>query len=141
MHSSRMRTARLLTVSQHALPGGVYLVGGVPSQGSVPAWEGVHAHRGCTCLGGGTWPGTPPPWTEWLTDRCKNITLPQTSFAGGKNTTLCKKYIFIIFRMNRVLQSRLWAVFVSCVLCLCSAYCVMLVTQNTWHRHRTQNTC
>ena len=26
-----------------------------------------------------------PPWTEWLTDRCKNITLPQTSFAGGKN--------------------------------------------------------
>ena len=25
-----------------------------------------------------------PLWTEWLTDRCKNITLPQTSFAGGK---------------------------------------------------------
>ena len=33
-----------------------------------------------------------PLWTEWLTDRCKNITLPQTSFAGGKNmdlTPLC----------------------------------------------------
>ena len=30
-----------------------------------------------------------PPWTEWLTDRCKNITLRQTSFAGGnkRNTT------------------------------------------------------
>ena len=25
-----------------------------------------------------------PPWTEWLTDRCKKITLHQTSFAGGK---------------------------------------------------------
>ena len=33
IHSSKMRTAHLLTVSQHALPGGV------------PAW-------GCTCLGG-----------------------------------------------------------------------------------------
>ena len=27
----------------------------------------------------------PPLWTEWLTDRCNNITLPQTSFAGGNN--------------------------------------------------------
>ena len=39
MHSSRMRTACLLTVPQHALPGGVpaqgvYLPGGVPAQGS-----------------------------------------------------------------------------------------------------------
>ena len=34
-----MRTARLLTVSQHAL------MGGVPAQGGVPAW-------GCTCPGG-----------------------------------------------------------------------------------------
>ena len=25
-----------------------------------------------------------PLWIEWLTDRCKNITLPQTSFVGGK---------------------------------------------------------
>ena len=79
-HSSRMCTARLLTVSQHALPGGVlarectcwgvylpgsvsvqgvYLPGGVPAQGGAPA-------RGCTCPGGGrtclwgcTCPGTP----------------------------------------------------------------------------------
>ena len=28
---------------------------------------------------------TPPPPVDRLTDRCKNITLPQTSFAGGKN--------------------------------------------------------
>ena len=36
--------------------------------------------RGCipACNGVDT-----PLWTEWLTDRCKNITLPQTSFAGG----------------------------------------------------------
>ena len=27
---------------------------------------------------------TPPPWTEWQTG-VKNITLPQTSFAGGNN--------------------------------------------------------
>ena len=39
MHSSRMRTARLLTVSQHALsrggslPGGCLLGGGVSAQG------------------------------------------------------------------------------------------------------------
>ena len=25
-----------------------------------------------------------PLWTEWLTDKCKRITLPQTSFANGK---------------------------------------------------------
>ena len=64
MHSSGMRTARLLTVSQHALwqggvpaqrggalargvpAQGVYLPGGVPTQGGVPAQWGV-----CTCLG------------------------------------------------------------------------------------------
>ena len=48
MHSSRMRTTRLLTVSQHALAGrctcqGVYLPGGGPARGmylpgGVPAW-------------------------------------------------------------------------------------------------------
>ena len=27
----------------------------------------------------------PPLWTEFLTHSCKNITLPQTSFAGGNN--------------------------------------------------------
>ena len=39
---------------------------------------------------GGSPPGTPPPeadtplWTEFLTHAYENITLPQTSFAGGK---------------------------------------------------------
>ena len=73
MHSSRMRTARLLTVSQHALLGGVpargvYLTGGVPAQGGY--------------LLGGV-PAQVP--VNRMTDRCKNITLPLTSFAGGKN--------------------------------------------------------
>ena len=75
---------------------GVYLPGGVPAR-DVPAGEylplvylpqgvyppmGVHLLGECTCPGGGVgrYPpplgaGTPPPlWTEWLTDRCKNIT-------------------------------------------------------------------
>ena len=30
-------------------------------------------------------PCMPPPWTEFLTHASENITLPQTSFAGGKN--------------------------------------------------------
>ena len=52
---------------------------------------------------GGSPQGTPradtPPWTRHppgpgippvnrMTDRCKNITLPQTSFAGGNNITI-----------------------------------------------------
>ena len=143
LHSSRMRTARVLTVSPSMLctggsvcsqevcvpgpgpggvsgPGGVYLVlgvclllGGVPgpggctgSRGGVPGWGvvsgpgggapglgGVPGPGGCTWLGclllGRCVPGhgggvrySPP--VNRMTNRCKNITLPQTSFAGGK---------------------------------------------------------
>ena len=50
-----------------------------------------------------------PLWTEWLTDRCKNITLPQTSFAGGKNREKCGSYCIkvqnILFPL-RILQQR-----------------------------------
>ena len=63
MHSSRMRTARLLAVSR-SIQGGCVCPGGC-----IPA-----------CNGSDT--TTPPPWTE--SDRCKGMTLPQTSFAGGK---------------------------------------------------------
>ena len=86
MHSSRMRTACLLTVSQHALPGrgvpaervnlpgvylsrgvyrpGGYLPGGVYLPGDVHAWgvylPGDVPARGCTCPGGvPTWGGIP----------------------------------------------------------------------------------
>ena len=73
MHSSWMRIAHLLTVSQHAL------LGGVPARG----WEGVYL-LGCVCTCSGYLPRYPPPPVNRMTDRCKNITLPQTSFAGGK---------------------------------------------------------
>ena len=66
MHSSRMRTARVLTVSHSML-----CTGGC-------TWS-----RGWGVPGPGV-SGTPPLWTEFLTDTSENITLPQTSFAGGK---------------------------------------------------------
>ena len=66
MHSSGMRTARLLTVSLHALWWGCTCQGGVPAWAGVPtggtcpgactclgvylSW-GVYLPRGCTCLG------------------------------------------------------------------------------------------
>ena len=89
--------------------GGVPAQGGyLPRGGGVPAWgctcQGVYLPRGwCTCLGGvsargctcpgvylpgggylprGYLPRYSPP-VDRMTDRCKNITLPQTSFAGG----------------------------------------------------------
>ena len=67
MHSSRMRTARLLPVSPslHCSRGG-----GVPARG-VPA-QGVY-------LLGGTCPGTPP---RVQTDTCKNITF--ANFVSGR---------------------------------------------------------
>ena len=34
--------------------------------------------------------GSPYPPVNRMTNRCKNITLPQTSFAGGKNVTIEK---------------------------------------------------
>ena len=133
IHSSRVRTARLLTASQHAV--------GVPAWGVYLPGRGMYLPRGCTCLGGGvpargctclggvpafgctclgylsrgcTWLGGIPargylpgvnlprgvpargdvpargylpmysPPVNRTTDRCKNITLPQTSFTGGK---------------------------------------------------------
>ena len=61
---------------------GVYLVlGGVPAPGGYLVW-GVPGRGGLTC------PGTPPLWTEFLTHASENITLPQTSFAGG-NQSIC----------------------------------------------------
>ena len=74
MHSSRKRNARLLTVSKHALMGEYLPMGGYLPGGYLP--------RGVYLL------GVPaqvlPPPVNRTTDRCKNITLPQTSFTGGK---------------------------------------------------------
>ena len=55
--------------------GGAWSGRGVPSPGGMGAWSGgvsQHALR-----------QTPPPVNR-MTNRCKNITLLQTSFAGGK---------------------------------------------------------
>ena len=55
---------------------------GVPGPGGVPG-QGVYL-----VLGGYLVRYSPPPVNR-MTNRCKNITLPQTLFAGGKKT--CKK--------------------------------------------------
>ena len=57
-------------VGVYLLLGGCLLPGVVCFGGSVPGPGGVY--------------GTPP--VNRMTNRCKNITLPQTSFAGGKNS-------------------------------------------------------
>ena len=76
MHSSRMRTVRfsgrrggLASGQEGCLPGGVCPGG---------------------CLPGGR--GFTPPllWTEWLTDRCKNITFPQLRLWAVINLFDCK---------------------------------------------------
>ena len=68
MHSSRMRTAR-----SSSRPG-------VFSTRQPPSREQTH------------------PWTEFLTHASENITLPQTSFAGGNkpinNTGSCGNILF-----------------------------------------------
>ena len=57
MHSSRIRTARLLTVTQHALLG-VYLPGGCTCLGGT--FQGIPAQGVCTCPGGvPAWGGLP----------------------------------------------------------------------------------
>ena len=38
------------------------------------------------------WEANPPPSVTGMTHRCKNITLPQTSFTGGKDEIEQKKY-------------------------------------------------
>ena len=52
----------------------------------------MHAWREGTCLGGmhawgcvHAWGVCMSPPVNRMTDACENITLPQTSFAGGKN--------------------------------------------------------
>ena len=59
-----MRATRLLT-----LKGGAVQGGGAGRGGVLSITTGIDIIT--------------PPWIEWLIDRCKDITLPQTSFAGG----------------------------------------------------------
>ena len=93
MHPSRMGTAHLLTYpgmgdcfqggglrNQRGLPGGSAQlgVGGCASGGGLPV-RGVNP-GGYASYGG---VGQTPRWTEGMTHACENVTLPQTSFAGG----------------------------------------------------------
>ena len=75
LHSSRMRTARSLTVSPSMLCLGAWSRGvwfwGESGPGGVVS---QHALR----------QNPPPPWTEFLTHASENITLHQTSFAGDQ---------------------------------------------------------
>ena len=80
-------------------PGGCTCLvqGGVPGPWGVPAWSmegGVPAWSGGGVPGPGGYLSGPggmclvrysPLWTEWMTDRCKNITLAKTSFRSVKN--------------------------------------------------------
>ena len=90
MHSSRMRTARLLPVSP-----------------SMRCSRGCTCREGgCTCLGVYLPRGVPvqalPPVNR-MTDRCKNITLPQTSFAGSnKNAFQWNAYHLLVDHIQGV---------------------------------------
>ena len=88
MHSSRMRTACLLTVSHSILGVSAWgrCVQRVCVRGDVcpgvcvcPGW----GRQGWVCIPACNGADLPP--LNRTTDRCKNITLPQTSFVGGKN--------------------------------------------------------
>ena len=90
LHSSRMCTTHALTVSWGVwgctcLVLGVYL----PSPGGVCTClvlGGTCLVRRGTCLVlGGCTGQVLPLWTEFLTHASENITLPQTSFAVGKD--------------------------------------------------------
>ena len=84
MHSSRMRTTR-----SSSCPGGS--PPGTSREQTPPGADPPPPQsRPPTARHAGIPPamhaGMPPPPVNRMTDRCKNITLPQTSFAGGKNS-------------------------------------------------------
>ena len=65
----------------HAWPGCAWQ-GGVHGRGH--AWQGgVYGKGGMACMCGMDGMHACPPPLGRMTDACKNITLPQTSFAGG----------------------------------------------------------
>ena len=61
-------------------PAAVAISGGVSPPGIPPEQTPCKACWDTTC--NACWDSTPP--VNRMTNRCKNITLPQTSFAGGK---------------------------------------------------------
>ena len=96
MHSSRMCTVHLLTISQHALSRGECLprgclpgcvcLGDICPEGCLPGG----CLLGGVCLGVSAWgcslpgPRADSPPVDRMTDMCKKITLPQFRFGGNK---------------------------------------------------------
>ena len=68
--------------------------------GGLCSGRGVSVQRGLSVRGwvGGLCQEDPPPVNKMI-NRCKNITLPQTSFAGGKNAG-CKFVLVVIELFN-----------------------------------------
>ena len=74
------RGVYLVPVGVYLVPGGVPgLVGGVPGPGGCTWSQWVYLVPGGVRY---------PPPVNRMTNRCKNITLPQTSFAGGNKPKL-----------------------------------------------------
>ena len=72
------------------MPGeGACMAGGVHGRGHV--WQGVCMAGGMCGRGKCMACSTPSP-VDRMTDACKNITLPQTSFAGGNKWLYFRKY-------------------------------------------------
>ena len=98
MHSSRMRNTRSSSHPGGSPPGTPWsrhpLDQAPPEQ--VPPGAGNPPDQASP------WTRHPPPgagtplWTEFLTHTSENITLPQTSFAGGKNYGMVPTKIFLI---------------------------------------------
>ena len=110
MHSSRVRTTRMLTVSRSirrrgsaqppspdtdspippdpAPPPG----GRPPLDADTPSPGGRHTLHWCR---------SPLPWTEGMTHACENITLPLTSFAGGKYKHWFQEFFKILWPQKR----------------------------------------
>ena len=95
-----MRTARLLPVSPSMHFGGGFAPRGVSAPG------GLLLGGACLWSGGGI-PACneADPHMNRMTDRCKNITLPQTSFAGGNKLLVDRKKFpqnyFVVKNMSR----------------------------------------
>ena len=82
MHSSRMCTAHSLPYGGSLSGGGgeVSVHGGLCPEGSLTrgvSVQGISVQEESLS-------GRPPSPVNRMTDRCKNITLPQTLFAGGR---------------------------------------------------------
>ena len=71
-----MRTVRLLPVSP-------WFEGRVPGLGGCTCCRGMYLVWGVHLVRGGGVPAQALPHVNRMTNRCKNITLSQTSFAGG----------------------------------------------------------